>query len=49
MSLLTMSSCAGVRVFLPQWSLQNRPTVVRAKPANGDGVGLSSFTLSRPV
>jgi hypothetical protein len=30
----------------PQWSPQNRPTVVRAKPANGRGRGLSCSTCS---
>jgi hypothetical protein len=30
----------------PQWSGQKRPTVVRAKPANGRGPGLDSFSLS---
>jgi len=31
---------------LPQWSPQNRPMVVRAKPANEDDPGLGCFTLS---
>ena len=29
----------------PQWSPENRPTVVRAKPANGSGRGLGCSTL----
>src|SRR5258708_12447987 len=33
----------------PQWSPQNRPTVVRAKPANGRGRGLSCFTPRLPA
>ena len=33
----------GLR-FRPQWSPQSRPMVVRAKPANGRGRGLSCFT-----
>ena len=27
------------RSWVPQWSLQNRPTMVTSKPANGDGPG----------
>jgi hypothetical protein len=33
--------------LVPQWSLQNRPYVVRAKPANGDALGLSSSYPAR--
>lgn len=32
----------------PQWSLQKRPTVVRAKPANGDGPELGPFIPFSP-
>jgi hypothetical protein len=39
----------GASVPLPQWSHQNRPTVVRAKPANGRGPGLGCFTPQAPV
>src|SRR5260370_41687439 len=39
----------GVAKRRPQWSPQNRPTVVRAKPANGRGRGLSCSTLQPPV
>src|SRR5258708_97067 len=35
---------SGYDRHIPQWSPQNRPTVVRAKPANGRGRGLSCFT-----
>lgn len=38
-----------MRSVWPQWSLQNRPTVVRAKPANRRCPELRSFTLSFPV
>src|SRR5260370_1486421 len=38
-----------VDAIVPQWSPQNRPTVVRAKPANGRGRGLSCSTLQPPV
>ncbi len=31
-------------VFAPRWSLQNRPMVVTAKAANGDGPGQCCFT-----
>jgi len=37
------------KVSDPQWSPQNRPTVVRAKPANGRGRGLSCSILQPPV
>jgi hypothetical protein len=42
-------SGSGKGVLVPQWSPQNRPTVVRAKPANGRGRGLSCSTLQPPV
>ncbi len=32
------------RVAWPRWSLQNRPMVVTAKAANGDGPGQCCFT-----
>ena len=37
------------RELKPQWSPQNRPTVVRAKPANERGRGLGCSTLQPPV
>jgi hypothetical protein len=40
------TSQEGLLGILPQWSLQKRPTVVRAKPANANGPGLCFFTLS---
>jgi hypothetical protein len=36
---------AQCRIRQPQWSPENRPTVVRAKPANGSGRGLGCSTL----
>src|ERR1700694_4141067 len=35
--------------FGPQGSPQKRPTVVRAKPANGSGLGIGVFTSPSPV
>ena len=39
-----LASPATLSAALPRWSLQNRPMVVTAKAANGDGPGQCCFT-----
>jgi len=47
--IAAMNMLCILHMSLPQGSPQNRPTVVRAKPANGRGRGLGCFTPQAPV